>query len=264
MIIIADRQIYRADHSCNKQHGSGYYTLELTYSGTMLRRSGNMTVFHPQPNDTLLLTPPHTPYGLRGREQGEEVWLIFECPQALQDCMNWPCGVFGIPELPVPRTPVGRQLLQSMEEACDYMAGRTPMKQRLAENALERLLLLAGSLSPASMPPSDIRIQAALTFMEQHAHEHLTIERLAHASGLSPSHFAHLFRDQTGVTPIQHLETIRMGKAQSLLLKTDLLIKEIATRVGFEDPFHFCTRFRRHLGCSPTAWRKQPLPVPAH
>ncbi len=258
MLIVADQQLYPADHAFDNHLGIGCYTIELTYSGTMLRRSGSMTAFLPQPNDTLLLTPPHTPYGLRGRQPGTEIWLIFECPDALQHALDWPCGSFGIPELPVPRTPLGRQMLQAMEEACHYMAGRLPLRQKLAENALERLLLLAASLSPIAAETSDKRIRAALTLMEQQAHTCLTVAHLARVAGLSPSHFAHRFRELIGLTPMQHLESIRMAKAQSLLLKTDLQIKQIADRVGFEDPYYFCTRFRQHTGCAPSAWRKQP------
>ncbi len=260
MLITADRQDYPADHAFENLHGIGCYTLELTYSGTMLRRSGHMASFHTQPNQTLLLTPPHTPYGLRGRARGEEIWLIFECPAGLQDCLQWPRGGFGIPELPLPRTPLGRQIVRAMEETCDYQSSRLPRRQQLAENALERLLLLASSLSTDSDGTDDARIRSALLMMEQRSHEAITVTGLARASGLSPSHFAHLFREQTGVTPIQYLETIRMEKAQMLLLRSDLRIQEVATRVGFDDPFYFSTRFRRRFGCSPRAWRTRPRP----
>ncbi len=258
MLVVASRQTYPEDHAFACPNGTDRYTLELTYSGVMLRRCGRSRRFRLQPNNTLLLTPPGVPYALQGRDEGDEIWLIFDPPPSLQECLDWPRGEFGIPELHVPPTPLGRQVLQAFEDAQHFMSSRLTRRQELAENALERLLLLAEQLRAETDTPPDQRIQSVLTVIEQEYHAALTVETLAHTANLSPSHFAHLFRRETGVSPMQYLESIRLEQAQLLLLRTDLQIQEIASRVGFDDPFYFSTRFRRRLGCAPSAWRTRP------
>jgi len=260
MILGAGRQIYPADHVFDRGDELGCYTLELTYSGTMLRRSGNMRRARPQPNDTLLLTPPGTPYALRGRDEGEEIWLIFEPRAGIRELLDWPVGSFGIPELMVPRTPLGRQILRAFEDANEYVSGRFLHKERLAENALERLVLLASRLRSSGRSDVDDRVSRTLDLIHADYAAPMCIATMAAAVALSPSRFAHLFRRETGVSPMAYMEGVRLEQAQQLLLRTSLMVKEIGARVGFDDPYYFSTRFRRRFGRSPAAWRKCPTP----
>ncbi len=259
MLVATGRQTYPDDHAFVRRGDLPCWTLELTYSGTLLRRTGPAGRFRPQPNGVLLLTPPATPYALRGQQGGEEVWLIFDPRPELRECLDWPIGCCGIPELPIPRTPQGRQALQALEDTHHYWSARLPRRHLLAENALERLLLLAGELRSANSPAVDERIQRTLDLIHAPDTGVLTVPQLARSAGLSPSRFAHLFRRETGVSPIRYLEDVRMEHARTLLLRTDLPIQDIAARVGFADPFYFSTRFRRRFGRCPTAWRNQPV-----
>lgn len=138
------------------------------------------------------------------------------------------------------------------------MSSRMTRRRELAQNALERLLLLAEKLCAETDTPPDARIQSAVAFIEAEFGQAHTVETLAQAVRLSASHFAHLFQRDTGVSPMQYLESVRLEQAQLLLLRTDLQIQEIASRVGFEDPFYFSTRFRRYCGSAPSAWRSRP------
>jgi AraC family transcriptional regulator of arabinose operon len=56
------------------------------------------------------------------------------------------------------------------------------------------------------------------------------------------------------------LERRRLETACTLLLGTARSIQEIAAAVGFANPFHFSTRFRRLIGRPPSAWRRSPGP----
>ncbi len=261
MFLGSGRQTYPDDHAFAARRNQPYFTLELTYSGTMLRQSGADRHFRPQPNHTLLLTPPGMHYALCGQRSGEEIWLLFNPRQALLGCLDWPQGDFGIPQLPVGRTPIGRQILQAFEDAHAYMSGRLPRREMQAENALEHLLLLAEQLSTEIQAPADERVGLALDIIHARFDSPLSVAQLAEQVCLSPSRFAHLFRQQTGTTPMGYLEDVRLERAQLLLLRTDLQIKEIARRVGFADAYYFSTRFRRRLGRPPTAWRNAPAPL---
>lgn len=258
MIVGTGRQTYDSDHAFNRRRELPFHTLELTYSGTMLRRTGARGRFRPQPNYTLLLTPPYTPYALRGRERGEEIWVMFGLKPEFAERLDWSAGDFGIPELAVPSSPFGRQVIDAFEDVHRHMSGRPARRERLAENALERLLLLAEQLRGTPGAALDSRVRRALDIIENRYATPLSVDRLAEAVNLSPSHFAHLFRRETGDSPIRCVEAVRLERARLLLLRTDRRIREIAADVGFEDPYYFSTRFARRYGRSPSAWRRRP------
>jgi AraC family transcriptional regulator of arabinose operon len=101
----------------------------------------------------------------------------------------------------------------------------------------------------------DPRIAAAARLMEQRMEEPLTVAGLAHDLNLSPSRFAHLFRQELGVSPMRYLHTRRMLRARVLLERTFLTVKEVMARVGCTDPSHFARDFRRFHGLPPKAVR---------
>lgn len=91
--------------------------------------------------------------------------------------------------------------------------------------------------------------------MQTHLVQKLPIEALARRSGMSVSRFAHLFKDETGTTPQQYIESRRMELAGNLLCYSNLTVAEVARACGFEDPFYFSSRFKRHFALSPRAYR---------
>ena len=83
------------------------------------------------------------------------------------------------------------------------------------------------------------------------------IEKYAQMSGVSETYFYRCFRRWSGKSPIEYRNLIRLSNAESLLRCTDMKIREIATTVGFEDPFYFCRIFAATYGCSPRRWRTE-------
>ena len=55
---------------------------------------------------------------------------------------------------------------------------------------------------------------------------------------------------------MEYLRRVRVQQARVLLEDVDLSIKEIARRVGFEDPFHFSKVFHRIDGLPPSLYRE--------
>jgi len=94
--------------------------------------------------------------------------------------------------------------------------------------------------------------------------EPLDLEALARAAHVSPRHFSRSFRRTFGETPYQYLLTRRLERARHLLRTTDLRVVEVCFAVGFTSVGSFTTTFRRHVGISPTAYRREnPGPSPA-
>jgi AraC family transcriptional regulator len=109
-----------------------------------------------------------------------------------------------------------------------------------------------------SGPPrlTDDQLRRAIDYVHDHIGEGLDLGSISKAAGLSPFHFARLFKVATGDSPFQFVTRTRMERARELLCKTRLPIFEIADRVGYQKPSHFSARFRAVLGFSPNAYRK--------
>jgi AraC family transcriptional regulator len=83
-----------------------------------------------------------------------------------------------------------------------------------------------------------------------------TVPELAARCGLSERYFAKLFREQTGCTVVQYIQSSQIAKAKAYLLETDLPLKEIAFRLGFSTPSNFSAAFRSATGVTPGEFRK--------
>lgn len=100
-------------------------------------------------------------------------------------------------------------------------------------------------------------IEAAVQYFQKHYNAAVSIEDYAASRGISTSWFIRSFRELTGFTPMQYILSIRMSNAQSLLETTEYNIAEISDIIGYENPLYFSRVFRKQIGVSPSAFRKQ-------
>jgi AraC-like DNA-binding protein len=101
-------------------------------------------------------------------------------------------------------------------------------------------------------------IEDAIFYMKEFLNEKLTLGAIASEKGLSPSQFSLVFRRKTGRSPMDYLIHLRIQKACQYLDNTDLRIKEIASKVGYDDPYYFSRVFRNVMGTSPGKYRTRP------
>lgn len=95
------------------------------------------------------------------------------------------------------------------------------------------------------------RIGRAMAYIEQNADRRLTVPAVARQVAMSPSHFAHRFREVASVTPMRYLKYVRLARARDLLLADGLPVAEVADRIGYGSPSHFTRDFKRHYGLAP-------------
>jgi len=101
------------------------------------------------------------------------------------------------------------------------------------------------------------RLVPVLRYIQSHLSTPMSREDLASRAGLSPTHFHVLFKEATGMAPMDYVRRLRLEEAQRLLVETDLSIAEVGERVGFCDPFHFSRRFRKFAHISPIQYRSE-------
>ncbi|MBD0422614.1 GlxA family transcriptional regulator [Streptomyces sp. TRM S81-3] len=80
-------------------------------------------------------------------------------------------------------------------------------------------------------------------------------EGLAAGLGISARHLARLFRQETGMTPGQYVDAVRVESAQALLSSGTASVEEIAREAGFGSSETMRRVFQHALGVSPTVYR---------
>lgn len=98
------------------------------------------------------------------------------------------------------------------------------------------------------------RVDAARQVMEQRFAEPHTLRSLAREAGMSPFHFARIFRQLTGSPPHRYLVSIRLARAAGML-RDGAGVTETALATGFNNLSHFIRLFRRTYGTSPSRVR---------
>lgn len=84
----------------------------------------------------------------------------------------------------------------------------------------------------------------------------LSVAELAAVCGLSPGHFIHGFTQTFGRPPHQYVLSLRLDFAETLLLKGDMKIEEVAHYSGFSSQSHLTTAMRRYRGRTPAQVRQ--------
>ncbi|WP_376739006.1 MULTISPECIES: helix-turn-helix domain-containing protein [Pseudomonas] len=68
--------------------------------------------------------------------------------------------------------------------------------------------------------------------------------------------FSRAFKKNTGVSPRDWYQQLRIAKAKRMLLSTCLPISQIGAECGFSDQSHFTRVFTKTVGCTPLNWRR--------
>jgi AraC family transcriptional regulator len=100
-------------------------------------------------------------------------------------------------------------------------------------------------------------LQQAIAYINEHLAEELSIAAIADELEMSQYYFSRLFKQSTGVSPYQYVMRLRIERATYLLRTTSLSIAAIATQVGFSNQNQLTIQFRKFVGTTPSAYRKQ-------
>ena len=114
-------------------------------------------------------------------------------------------------------------------------------------------------------------LERVLNYLRQHSSESETedsqtasqIQKILHTinecytQDIRLADLSILIKRETGVTFSELIIRKRISLAKKLLAKTDLPIQDIMEKVGYKDYSCFIRLFKKHLNCTPYAYRKQ-------
>jgi AraC-like DNA-binding protein len=114
--------------------------------------------------------------------------------------------------------------------------------------------------SPLTEPSSEMnrQIEHAIRWLTLQYSQPISIHQMSQSLGYHRTHFSKMFKQQTGLSPINFLHKIRMERAKLFLLES-LTVEQVASSVGFSDSLYFSKQFHKWSGQSPTEYRKQLL-----
>lgn len=246
-------------YSTTRPKGRGDYLLLATVAGSGLLVSGNARL-ETRPG-TVVIFEPNAPQHYQTNPVAGKwhlLWAHFQSRASWTFWLDWPSPAPGFRVAEIPEGEAREHCWTSLRRArrLREVAGIT--REDLSLNALESALLwIRESLSHEGRFHMDSRIRRALDLMGSDLSLPFCVDSVAKACGLSASRLAHLFRAQVGLSPQKYSERCRLNRAAELLRLGGSTVAEIATEVGFIDPFYFSNRFRKAYGISPRAFAKE-------
>ncbi len=102
---------------------------------------------------------------------------------------------------------------------------------------------------------SEDRTQLVVDYIEENLAKDISAQQLAALAGLSRQHFTELFRNRTGVPPIEFLRQHRRIAAHRMILSGEHRMGEVAELCGFCDESHLTREFKRFFCYTPRLLR---------
>jgi len=109
--------------------------------------------------------------------------------------------------------------------------------------------------APVKQPSTTEVVSKALSLIKQHEGI-VSVADLADRLYVSKDYLRHLFREHTSRSPIRHIINTRIAKAKDLLANSNLPIRQVAARCGFENIYYFSRLFKKETRRSPSRYRK--------
>ena len=133
-------------------------------------------------------------------------------------------------------------------------------KRELVLDALGELicsyLIVYRDNSEFSEPVEQIR----KLLIRDYANADFALDEVIRSLPFNYDYLRKLFKKEVGVTPLEYLTRLRMKKAETMLSAMwtrDYSVAEIAAMCGYDDALYFSRVFKKHYGCSPTAFARR-------
>ena len=153
----------------------------------------------------------------------------------------------------------GTVVLSSLRNLLSFAS--FPPEQRDLQTTLT-LCAILGGISAATDEEStrrrgySPRVRKAMDYIEENYMFSISTEDVARVAGVHVGHLHRIFPEETGMRIGEYLTHLRIERAKTLLMHTDIPSASIATRIGISSQQYFCRLFKKETGMSPQEYRK--------
>lgn len=232
------------------------------------------TPYHKYPfsTNTAIYIPPRTQYRFRFHES-KKPWSVMIFNFDLVDSFSHISDALGSAECQIydpslsPNYPIEEEfsniiieelpnMFSALQNCTQHFLSKTPYYREFGSATLKTCLL---QLLYARFDSGLLHIikQIQEYIHAQYHKSDLTNEQIAINFGYHPSYLSQLFKEQTGETLYQYLLSHRIRIAKNYLITTDLDIKTISWKCGFNSCAHFIKQFHQLTGTTPGKFRKE-------
>lgn len=102
----------------------------------------------------------------------------------------------------------------------------------------------------------DSALYPAISYMDSHPTEMITMKSMAELCHLSESYFSRLFSKELGENFSTYINRKKIERSKKLLRDSQMSVSQIAKEVGYQDAGHYIRLFKRFEGVTPTIYRQ--------
>lgn len=162
-----------------------------------------------------------------------------------------------------------RQRLEGLKVGADDYISK-PFNFEVLEARIENLLSRQQNSQKGTRKTLDVKaraleitpldekfIEKAIRCVEDNiSTPYFSVESLAEELGISRAYMFKKIQALTGKTPLEFMRTIRLQQAAQLLERSQLSVREVAYKVGFNNPKYFARYFKEHFGVLPSNYSR--------
>ncbi|MGM0432106.1 MAG: AraC family transcriptional regulator [Spirochaetota bacterium] len=158
--------------------------------------------------------------------------------------------------------PIAQRIAEEITEMRTHWDERPLAYRHLCESSLRKVLALMLSFYGFKQDTAHtkqlqrrMRLQHALSYIQEHSCEQISLGDAACQINMSSSHFRHCFKQTMFISFSEYVGLLRISKARDLLIKTDMTVKDIVAQVGYTNEYYFYSLFKKHMHMTPSEYR---------
>lgn len=105
----------------------------------------------------------------------------------------------------------------------------------------------------------DPRIRKALQYVHENIESDISEDKLAEIASMSKDYFIRLFKKETNSTPCKYINGKKIEWAQLQILVSNISVKDLAVKLGYNDTSYFIRIFTKIVGKTPHKYRSSDL-----
>lgn len=209
------------------------------------------------PGDCILYRPGQVQdYLLSKNAQPHTYWIHFN-GDVCRDLFE----TLGLQTVSIIKAGQNREVEHLVSGICRYHNLKVPNHVLICSGLMQSILALLSNevhgTEHSPMPQSTDKVSELISRVKMMPNLNISVAECAEFCNMSKSHFSRVFKQTTGMPPVQFMLGIRIDRAKELLDFTDRSVSEIAEACGFPDQNYFTRTFKKLTGYTPTQYRNK-------